>query len=174
MYIIETIESHSSFKIPRFNNLTPNTTTGVLSKESKTTHSSLPVDYDPNDNELPTDVQNTGSLLALLGVVLIGIVGAVSVIVVADYFAHETVQNIPVINTISDIVLVIWNTAYDSLTNYFNNGPRPDTGRIKPESISISSSGGSDITVTDNRTQTITPPTSRSSTPYPDVNNDWA
>lgn len=169
VYIIESIESHSNFSIPRFNR-------DIIPLETKpsvpaNTHPILPVDFTEEDN-IPSDVQNTGTLMALFGVVLMATAGVIGIIVVSDYFAHETVQNIPVVSTIADTVHVILNTAYNSLTNYFSSGPRPDPGSFNPDAISRSSSGGSDITITDARAQTLTPPSSRPETPLP--TNDFA
>ena len=178
LYIIETLESHSSFRIPRFNNeiITDNVPARGPTVDTHTTPvHNVPVDF----TDMDPDIQNTGALFSFLGVLLIGVVTVISVIVIADHLAPDTIQNIPVINTISNSVHVGFNGIYDTIANLFSGGPGtpPGTGDNingpRVEVISRSSSGGSDITITDNRAP-ITPPTSRPATPYPVNNNEWA
>ena len=175
IYIIEYIEAHSNFGIPRFDRVPLDTNPSVNPAQ---TQPILPVVTTeevniPNEEQkIPEDVQNTGTLLAFLGIILVVTVGVVTVIGVTDYFAHETVQNIPGVNAIADTVHVIWNTTYDSITNYFK-GPKhiPEPGTFNPDAITRSSSGESDITIRDYKTQTFTPPASRPDTPLP--SNDF-
>ena len=180
LYVIETLESHTSFRVPRISRDFVDTTLpsdqGIKdARGPEHNHHNIPVDF----TDVDPDIQNTGALLSFLGVLLIGVLVSVSVIIIADHLAPDTIQSIPVVNTISDSVHVAFNTVYESFSNLFSGGPGtpPGTGDNingpRVEVISRSSSGGSDITITDNRSP-ITPPTSRPATPYPVNNNEWA
>ena len=156
--IIDYFEKLTSIRIPRF------TSMSILE-----TKNNLPeVDTIPYDEEY----SKTTSWFSIAGLVLLGLVGVIGVIAVSDYYAHETVKNIPVINTLADCINIAWH----HLMDYFSP-PSPKSGPSLPEAISRTSSGGSDITVTDSRTGTdirfnvdygtITPAPSRTPTPIP-------
>lgn len=156
--IVDYFESLTDVKIPRFS-FRDTTDTATLE----------PVDNIPYVEEY----NKTSSLFSIIGLVLLGLAGAIGVIALSDYYAHDTVKNIPVVNTLADTIHVVWNI----ITNYFSIH-KPDSGST-PDILSRSSSGDSSITITDNRTSatipnsirnmyntTITPPATRSPSPY--------
>lgn len=118
-------------------------------------------------------------LLAILGIVMLGIITSVTVIMVAERYYPETVASIPVINTIADSVHVAYHYISSYLPSFGSSGGSGGEGGgvVAPESISRSSSGSSTSTVRgpgiileDHRTDTLhplTPPTSRGPTPVP-------
>ena len=57
-----------------------------------------------NINDSESDYHKTASLFTIMGLVFLGLAGIIGVIVVSDHYAHETVQNIPVLNTIADTI----------------------------------------------------------------------
>ena len=88
-----------------------------------------------------------------------------------DYFAHETVSNLPVIGSVVDSILNLWN----SFTSYFtgttnttiNSSNNLSQQANIPEVFSLAFSGDFDITIRYFCTQTITPPVTRAATPIP-------
>lgn len=144
-----------------------------------------------NSNDLPSRskvgisnrdiINDTGSWLAIIGTCVIGLGVLLVGLCVADTFSvtHDTVRSIPGTNIVLDSIYSV----YHSLCNYiFGNGGTPSaptnpTESLTPlqsdaESITRSTSTGSDITITDARTPKSfplnsfpTPDSSRPSTP---------
>ena len=123
LYILDFVESNTSFKFTKVDSgltskvistvpTTEDTSPYIEVKNSGiyndpiTNNSQLPTTNDVNTNEL----NNTGSLLTIIGIVCLGVIGTIGLIVVADIYAHDTVNNIPVINTIADSINNLWNT----------------------------------------------------------------
>ena len=160
--ILDYIEHHTNFKFPKVDkDLVP----------TKETINPIHVSNIEVTNDTIQEVNNTATLFTICSILLIGVVGAVSLIVVSDYYAHETVKDIPVINTVSDSVHSIWNSIsnfYHSIN--FNQSDNPGSGSNLPDAISRVSSGDSDKTITNLGEQIITPPSTRPSTPVPNDN----
>ena len=118
------------------------------------------------DEIIPDNNNNTYSLLSFL---IFGFIGGTLGLLVADYYYHDYVSNIPVIGSFVDSI----TSGFNYVKSYFYGGniteqspAPPDRGGwevIRAEVISRSSSGGSDITITP---ALITPP----STPEPGIN----
>ena len=160
--ILDYIEHHTNFKFPKVDkDLVP----------TKETINPIHVSNIEVTNDTIQEVNNTATLFTICSILLIGVVGAVSLIVVSDYYAHETVKDIPVINTVSDSIHSIWNSIsnfYHSIN--FNQSDNPGSGSNLPDAISRVSSGDSDKTITNLGEQIITPPSTRPSTPVPNDN----
>lgn len=121
--------------------------------------------------DIPND-QSTWMFIA--GLVLISITFVIGGICLVDYYSPDTISNTPVLGSFVDIVHNAWN----SVIGYFKgsdgstgggNSPSQDFSVRVAEAISRSSSGDSDKTITfsSGNLRTITPPYSRSATPFP-------
>ena len=138
-------------------------------------------------NNINTEINNTSSLYTNIGLVCLGVIGAIGLIMVSDHFAHDTVQNVPIVNTIADSVHTVWN----NITGYFHKPDPSDLESPKyirpsnyvvdsPEAISRLSSTQSGNTITQEQLdfyyqeaqRIITPPESRSITPVTVINGN--
>lgn len=103
----------------------------------------------------------TGSILTIIGLILIGVLASLGLILFAENYYPETVNNIPVVNTVADMCHIGWEYVKNFVTSLFSNhcgggdsstagtttaatAPAPTgVGVTAPESISRSSSGSS-------------------------------
>ena len=94
-------------------------------------------------------------LLTILGIFLLGLVNSVGLLLITDYYYHETVSNVPVAKTLVDMFHIGWEYVKTIFTNPSADVSTP-TGSVDiPGPISRSSSGSStasDITFRDLRT----------------------
>lgn len=167
VYILDTIESYSNFRFPKLN-LPSHTTTVSVQDFNKPKINTIPVDFTPEDSEYESGVNKTSYFFSFLGVALLGITASIGILMITDHYAHETVQNIPLLHTITDSVYIIW----DSVTNYFSTNVKVDSNDSAgiPDAISRVSSTDSTKTITNSNIpdQVLTPPASRPVTPVPD------
>lgn len=167
VYILDTIESYSNFRFPKLN-LPSHTTTVSVQDFNKPKINTIPVDFTPEDSEYESGVNKTSYIFSFLGVALLGITASIGILMITDHYAHETVQNIPLLHTITDSVYSIW----DSVTNYFSTNVKVDSKDSAgiPDAISRVSSTDSTKTITNSNIpdQVLTPPASRPVTPVPD------
>ena len=167
----------------------------VTETKSTTTNQLFRSEYVTKNNIFNTDLNDT-NLYTNIALVCLGVVTIVGLIVVSDYFAHDTVQNIPVINTIADSISNIWNGSTPvspktdstdlSGTATPNVVESPKYIRASnyvvdsPEAISRLSSTQSGNTITQEQLdfyyqeaqRIITPPESRSITPVTVINGN--
>ena len=170
VYILDTIESYSNFRFPKINLPSHTTTVSVQDfSKPKITTNTIPVDFTPVPEGLDSDyesgVNKTSYIFSFLGVALLGITASIGILIITDHYAHETVQNVPLLHTITESVYSIW----DSVTNYFSTNVNVDSND-SAGAISRVSSTDSTKTITNSNIpdQVLTPPASRPVTPVPD------
>jgi hypothetical protein len=121
-----------------------------------------------------------------MGLFFIGLSTCLVIVAISDYYYHDVIKEIPVVNTVSDVI----NIAYHSIKDYFypggvnngvsttgdsNTGTLPskissdnisttmrnlsniNTSNLRSSPISRSSSGGSDVTITMSTVRSATP-----------------
>ena len=128
--IIDFVETHSNFKIPKFGNELNSKIINTIPSAEDTSpfieitkpvsETTTPISNIDNTNSThnltnsdlsQSDLNKTSYYLTVVGLVCLGLVTAVGVIIVADIYAHDTVNNIPVINTIADSINNLWNAS---------------------------------------------------------------
>jgi hypothetical protein len=128
-----------------------------------------------------TEKTDVYSVMSIIGFVIVGIAGVVTLLVITDNYVaggHEVISEIPYVSTVVDTITSTINSIYSYFfSNHFGRGG--DGSNINnhlPESITRTSSGSSDsdITITDLRTDRsipLTPPLSRPETPSVQFSN---
>jgi len=147
------------------------------------------------DLKLPTidtgkDLPESPGLISLLGLLLLGVAGFISVLFVFDYYQPDTIRSIPYLGNVIEYINNSITSTYTSISEWlFGSNSTPENSTIQaPESISRSSSGSSSggsasssITIRDLRPYRdpfdeipITPPSTRPGTPIPeDMLSNW-
>lgn len=106
------------------------------------------------------------SWFAIAGLAMFGVAASVLLLFVADYFAHDTVKDLPVLGNVVDSIHGVWN----SITNWYNNWAHGPSHPDAPDTISRSNSGSSTSsshTARPGDQSPITAPTSPVSPPSP-------
>lgn len=89
-------------------------------------------------NNLEDEIQGY-NWFTIAGLALIGLVASFLLFCATDYYAHESIKELPVLGRVSDSMHGVW----DSITNWYHNWGKGPAGPDAPEAMSRSNSGGS-------------------------------
>jgi len=126
--------------------------------------------------DLPSD--NTSAGISMIGLIILGVLGTITLFCVFDYFKPESLTSIPYLGDFIHLInsnitsLVDWMFGRDLGGSSDSMQTPVQTPVQTPEQITRSSSTGSEITIRDLRTRNspmITPPSSRPETPFDDT-----
>jgi hypothetical protein len=178
-YIIEILEGKLDFRVPR------------LKKPSNIANLSNAEGEAVDSKNLKVNLDGYSDVFNLLGIILLGLAATVSIISITQWQAPNFFENIPYIgsylNTFATTINSSISNTYQSIIDWFygtsSTPPGTPSGHAQarlapfsslhaPESISRTSSGGSDKTITQTIVDSInnlTPPASRSATPLPEA-----
>nr|YP_010991017.1 hypothetical protein UYP79_mgp046 [Pappia fissilis]WOX61290.1 hypothetical protein [Pappia fissilis] len=172
LYSIEVLKDFSQWVLESLNKISlfDFNRVGIIQEELK---NKIPSIYYKGDSVIPVlseephlekDLDNAGGTLAIIGLILVGIVGVTTVLIISDYYFPNQIDNIPIVNSYVDSIYSVWHNLFGS------NPDAGTTGSNPPEAITRSSSGSSDSTLRAiNGTTDSTPVTPRSNTPMPTV-----
>lgn len=182
LYSIELLKQFSELVLDIFTSFFPS----VLDSTLDSQNNPLPA---TSTHELD-DVRDGLGFLSVLGIIFIGVLTSLAIITVADYYNHDLISSIPVVNTIADCIHVGYQYTSSYISSWFSSSGDPSGGEgfINPEAISRSSSGsstasnstvrGPSIILEDHRTDRlypVTPPRTPTPTPTPtpEFINNW-
>ena len=119
-FIIDSIESHTSIRIPTWNNVSP---IQLPQAEAKKTINKLP----STNIEILDIVQDSNKWLSILGLVVLGLVGIVAVLCVSDMVIPEA--SVPVIGELGHTINSSITSFFSNIIDYFRSKPsEPGTG----------------------------------------------
>jgi len=126
-------------------------------------------DISVNKSDINQSINETSSILSIIGLIILGAGTILIVLFTGDYFISSTIRTIPGVGTILDSLY----SAGNYLLSWFQSTPKPDIDPSTPESIklddirseSISRSSSGSSTASDTTFKQPTPPASRPTSP---------